>query len=634
MLKCAFVWHFNQHIAHRESAEALDAMLDTFDDVPVTLDISGTFLQGLPWEAKDTFSRLCERVEDGKIEILHTSFGQHIMSYFPKNIDEMHIKAHKKALSLIPALAEKKYPRGFWIPERVWKPSLGMIIRRWADYTLIDIPVFIKGNPNKNPYCPYKFQKLTIFNIHDFPEWLDRNAKSPEEIADNFVARFLKEIEPYEDKDAIAIFATDGEIFRLGITAIDLKFDADKYMGLIIRKLEKQGIEITTPSLSRMKAKEEAYYPEGTYNWLGRACKGSYDNWMICERAKTLFEEHVKVYRKMRAIEKKLSKESARRLMALSWRIYLSSQFEFGWDGCGQFETVWNAWLWGNEIWHNVHSALGLGISAELCENMSNLENEEKMKLVNRISKCFDASFNPSKSGFALFNDRFLLLHRDGAINLLLDLINGESLLGYEYFRGTSDLLTSKKEKLASKLVKKAGKKCTLRRIKLAREHIERQRNRHYLNARRLIFEDSFADEKVRYSLTKHDLNSALYHATLPTGVGISKRIFLNKCMNKCIEVEWSFEYAKGELGIDDFITEGVFSPSIIGLMDKGPESMEVTQNQYSLFLKDKNSEREIGIEFEKLEYPIESLSVHYGIRFEGVLRQGVSAKAELRYER
>ncbi len=621
MLKCAFVWHFNQHITHRESSNALEAMLDTFDSTPVVADLSGTYIQGLPWESRETFERLKERVEKGNVELLLTCFGQQIMSYFPKSVDEMHIKAHAKALSRLGART-----KGFWVPERVWKPPLARIVARHAEYTLLDMPSFVRGNGNKDPYVPYAFEGLTIFNIHDLPEWLDKGIETPEMLADSFVEKATDELEKYDDgDDRIAIFATDGEIFRLGTTAIDIRFDADKYMRRVLDGLEKRGIEVTTPSRSGMKPKESAFYPPGTYGWLEKACNGSYDNWMASEASKAFFNDQCDTYNKIRAIEKSVRTSSARQLIELAWRTFMSSQFEFGWDGCGQFETVWTAWLWGNEVWRNARSALGLAKAALLSENIGNDKRQNNdIKAVREVAHCFGAKR-------ALFDGRLLAITRAGAIGVLLDLNEGESLTGYEYFRGTSDLLSyaDGDDKIARRLIRQAGKQRTRRRLDIALAHIGRQRARHDANARRLLFDDNFADMRVKYVLRSRSLQSATYHTTLHTGIGVTKRISLNV---GALTVDWSFESSHGELGIADFVTEGVLSPSTIGMMNDGPDRFEMTAKPLQFSAHDKQADHWVDLVFSRLEHALDAEQVHYGARFDATLRMGAPVRATLRF--
>lgn len=131
--KVAFVHHGNQHIAYSESdicggvGTGYDEVLRVHDEynVPVSLHLSGVLLENLVWNNytcgdMNFLSEIREGIDEGWIDLLTSSYGQHIMPFFPQDLNV-------KSLGLENELIWRLFgynPKIAWVPERVWETMM------------------------------------------------------------------------------------------------------------------------------------------------------------------------------------------------------------------------------------------------------------------------------------------------------------------------------------------------------------------------------------------------------------------------------------------------------------------------------------------------------------------------------
>ena len=131
--KVAFVHHGNQHIAYSESdicggvGTGYDEVLRVHDEykVPVSLHLSGVLLENLVWNNytcgdMNFLSEIKKGVAEGWIDLLTSAYGQHIMPFFPGDLNV-------KSIGLENALLWHLFsynPKIAWVPERVWETKM------------------------------------------------------------------------------------------------------------------------------------------------------------------------------------------------------------------------------------------------------------------------------------------------------------------------------------------------------------------------------------------------------------------------------------------------------------------------------------------------------------------------------
>ncbi|MEM1644109.1 MAG: glycoside hydrolase, partial [Desulfurococcaceae archaeon] len=139
-----FVIHFHQPVGQvrrvfervfENSYKLLLETLNRYRDVKVSIHISGPLLLTLAERYPDWLSQVAKLAQHGSVELLGGSLGEAILPIIPR--EDMYAQV-REYMELFEELLGFK-PKGFWLPERVWEPS---IVEALADngieYVLID----------------------------------------------------------------------------------------------------------------------------------------------------------------------------------------------------------------------------------------------------------------------------------------------------------------------------------------------------------------------------------------------------------------------------------------------------------------------------------------------------------------
>lgn len=185
-------------------------ILERHPKIRVSLHYSGCLLEWIENNNPEYFDRIKELVERNQIEILSGGFYEPILSTLPED----------DAVNQIQLMTEyikenfDYYPKGIWLAERIWEPSLPKIISK-ADmkYTILDdTHFFYTGLEQKDMFDCYITEKhghtLSIFPIDKFLRY-SIPFKLPHEIFDYF----KKIIELYGINGIT--YADDGEKFGI-----------------------------------------------------------------------------------------------------------------------------------------------------------------------------------------------------------------------------------------------------------------------------------------------------------------------------------------------------------------------------------------------------------------------------------
>ncbi|AFL95055.1 glycoside hydrolase family 57 protein [Thermococcus cleftensis] len=233
--KVAFVHHGNQHIGYTDVfcggvGTGFDEILRTHDayKVPVNLHLSGVLLESLLWNDPDCGDfnfreEINKGISEGWISILTSAYGQHIMPFFPADLN---VRSLGKENELIWRLFAYD-PRVAWVPERVWETGLsdsdpvnGVKSDPWEYFAAIDPAdgrpyveaVILDGNTHGsnagNPYKVYRLPngQLRVFFIDD---WLKDSIYNPDERTN--IKRHFLDFALSSDQEQILVYADDWE---------------------------------------------------------------------------------------------------------------------------------------------------------------------------------------------------------------------------------------------------------------------------------------------------------------------------------------------------------------------------------------------------------------------------------------
>ena len=142
-------------------------ILEKYKDIKFNFHYTGCLLQWLEKNHPEHLEALAKLVQENRIELQSGAFYEPIMSSIPDRDKDLQITKLNKYI-------EKKFkttPKGAWIAERVWEPTLVKhLARNGIKYIMIDDSQFLTtGIDTKNMYSYFitddESYKLNIFPI-------------------------------------------------------------------------------------------------------------------------------------------------------------------------------------------------------------------------------------------------------------------------------------------------------------------------------------------------------------------------------------------------------------------------------------------------------------------------------------
>jgi len=192
--------------AYQDAFKALLTVAYCYPDFPVTLHYSGVLMDWLEETHPEFLTLLGEMVRRGQVEVLGGGYYDPILPMIPTS-DKL---GQLEKMTTWLRIRFETRPRGCWIAEKVWEPSLASVLRASGmDYTFLDEGQFrIAGVPEGKLFRPYiaedqgKF--ISVFPVSDILADLASRAKPSDAIA------FLKDL-PDSGSSPVAVLLDDGE---------------------------------------------------------------------------------------------------------------------------------------------------------------------------------------------------------------------------------------------------------------------------------------------------------------------------------------------------------------------------------------------------------------------------------------
>jgi 4-alpha-glucanotransferase len=192
--------------SYQEAFKPLIAVLYRYPDFPVTLHYSGILMEWLEEFHPEFLTLLAEMVKRGQVEMLGGGYYDPILPLIPTN-DKL--GQLEKMTTLLRVLFETR-PRGCWIAEKVWEPSLASVLRASGiDYAFLDDGQFrIAGTSETGLWLPCiaedQGKTISLFAVSGSLSALAARA-GPADTID-----FLKAVPHAADGGAVAVHLDDG----------------------------------------------------------------------------------------------------------------------------------------------------------------------------------------------------------------------------------------------------------------------------------------------------------------------------------------------------------------------------------------------------------------------------------------
>jgi hypothetical protein len=191
---------------YQQAFKPLLAVLYRYPGFPVTLHYSGILMEWLEQTHPEFLTLLAEMVTRGQVEVLGGGYYDPILPLIPMN-DKL--GQLEKMTTLLRVRFETR-PRGCWIAEKVWEPSLASVLRASGlDYTFVDDGQFrIAGMPESGLWRPCitedQGKTISLLAVSGVLPALAA-ASGPADVID-----FLKELPRGNDGSPVAVYLDDG----------------------------------------------------------------------------------------------------------------------------------------------------------------------------------------------------------------------------------------------------------------------------------------------------------------------------------------------------------------------------------------------------------------------------------------
>jgi alpha-amylase len=217
-MRFIFCLHYHQppgnfpEVYERAYQQAYRPVLETIAAHPtikVVLHHSGCLLEDDLLARGEYIDRLRELVDRGQVELLSSPIYEPVLSVIPERDRLGQLRSHQDLLERTFGVV----PRGMWLPERVWEPSLPRVIGlAGLEYLpLDDTPFLLTGLPEKRLYESYVTEEeglpVRVFPVPRSLRHLIPSAR-PEEV----LAQLLRR---QQGGARLSVFADAGEKFGL-----------------------------------------------------------------------------------------------------------------------------------------------------------------------------------------------------------------------------------------------------------------------------------------------------------------------------------------------------------------------------------------------------------------------------------
>lgn len=314
-----FVIHFHQPAGQLEqvleriynnSYKLLLDIFKMFTDIKVAVHISGPLLLELYERYPEWINEIAKLGDHGTIEFLAGSFGEAILPILPPEDRYHQVREYMKLFTRIFGYK----PKGMWLPERVWEPSLPeTLVKNGIEYVILDDTTFQRKD-NDTLYAwvtedsGYLLKLLFIdTKLRYILPW-----RKHDEVFNYMLSR------ADEKGDRYLLWGSDAEKFG---EWRDPKW-AREWLTTFFSKLRELGDVIKTihPStyLDKYGVKGLVYLPPGSYDKMLEWSEGFFRNFLV------KYRESNNLHKKMLRVRMKLKKAGVSSEEA--WRYYYLGQ--------------------------------------------------------------------------------------------------------------------------------------------------------------------------------------------------------------------------------------------------------------------------------------------------------------------
>ncbi len=301
--------------AYKQSYWPFLKILSRYPSIKLTLHNSGYLLDWIAKNRPEYIELLGKMVARGQVEVLGGGFYEPILPVIP---DEDRLGQIGLMSERIELMLGKK-PRGMWLAERVWEPTLPTTLKAAGiEYIIVDDHHFIKSGVSPEKLCGYYLTEDRGNVVKVFPGSELLRYLIPFRTVDEFEGE-LKKISDNDDVSGI-IYGDDGEKFGVWPGTYKLVFE-DGWLESFFERISSLDW-IKTLTLSEYVEAEEpqgrVYLPTTSYMEMGE--------WSLPREASEAYSELNK------AMENEEGGELVRRfLQGGTWRNFFSKYSESNW---------------------------------------------------------------------------------------------------------------------------------------------------------------------------------------------------------------------------------------------------------------------------------------------------------------
>ena len=275
--------------AHQRCYEPVLAAIERHPGIHLGLHLSGCLLEWLEDEQSAWFDRLTALVKAGRIELLGGGMYEPILTAIPPADAAAQIE-------LMSAWIEDRFgekPRGLWLAERVWEPSLiGLLTGSGLNYTLLDDTAFLRAGLSRQQLGGHLLTEQAGEVLSLLPIDSGLRASMPFQAVDRTMERLVALA---ETTGGVLTYADDLEKFGLWPGTRD-KVSEDGWLDQLFAAFEQASdwLRVTGPaSLLDTSLPKARVYPAG----------GAYDDLQLWALPTAAIKRHQEFARALAAAE-------------------------------------------------------------------------------------------------------------------------------------------------------------------------------------------------------------------------------------------------------------------------------------------------------------------------------------------
>jgi len=304
-----FALHFHQptgqlrRINEKIFANSYQLLLETFKsfaDLKFTVHISGPLLLYMVKNHSDWLEEMFKLGDLGTIEFMAGSLGESILPMIPRDDREAQILEYIKLFEE----ASGMRPKGLWLPERVWEPSIPEILGKLGiEYVFIDDSTLSKtGYPQDSAYYAWNTEEsgwsVKVFfidaGIRYILPW-----EHPQRVLDYMASKSRD-----NDPARVILWGSDAEKFGEWMDPGRSREWLYSFLELMRRSRDKVVMVHPSEYLNEYGVRGLVYLDTGSYDKMLEWSRGYFRNFLV------KYRESNNMHKKMLWVKRKLDKTS------------------------------------------------------------------------------------------------------------------------------------------------------------------------------------------------------------------------------------------------------------------------------------------------------------------------------------